>query len=166
MSLYKGDKYISGATIIDSVLSPTSTNAVQNRVVDAAIKAVLPSGGEPGHYLRKTSTGSEWITLVDVPTWKPTTTYMNDALVLHPDRAYIMKAEGIGAGAGVGGESAETLAGIEVNVPTGTVFPDSADLQWIIYNITDLDNVQKKITYGTADPTGGSDGDVYIQYEV
>ena len=25
---------------------------------------------------------------------------------------------------------------------------------------------KRKITYGTAEPTGGSDGDIYIQYEV
>ena len=24
---------------------------------------------------------------------------------------------------------------------------------------------KRKITYGTADPTGGSDGDIYLQYE-
>lgn len=25
---------------------------------------------------------------------------------------------------------------------------------------------KRKITYGTADPTGGNDGDIYLQYEV
>lgn len=33
------------------------------------------------------------------------------------------------------------------------------------YTKTQIDtNKQKKITYGTADPTGGEDGDIYIKY--
>lgn len=26
-------------------------------------------------------------------------------------------------------------------------------------------NIHRKITFGTADPTGGADGDIYLQYE-
>ena len=28
-----------------------------------------------------------------------------------------------------------------------------------------IEALERKITYGTADPTGGSDGDIYLQYE-
>jgi len=102
MSLYKGDTYISGSLAIDSVLSSTSENAVQNKAVDAAIKAVLPSGGSAGNVLTKTSTGQAW-----------------------------------------SGVNAYTKAESDALLATK----------------------QGKITYGTAVPTGGSDGDVYIQYE-
>ena len=36
----------------------------------------------------------------------------------------------------------------------------------VTINVPELNADQKrKITYGTADPTGGSDGDIYLQYE-
>lgn len=49
-------------TAVDSVLSASSTNPVQNKVVKAALDSFdpLPSGGAVGQVLTKTSNGSTW----------------------------------------------------------------------------------------------------------
>ena len=49
---------------IDSTLSLSSTNPVQNKVIKAALdeKLTIPSGGTNGQVLSKTSTGYTWIT--------------------------------------------------------------------------------------------------------
>ena len=53
---------------IDSALSGTSTNPVQNKVVKAGLdsKLTTPSGGSNGQYLQKTSSGTAWAT-VNIP---------------------------------------------------------------------------------------------------
>lgn len=56
------DENDSGALVIDSALSSTSTNAVQNRVVYNALQgkqATLPAG-TTGYFLQKTATGVQW----------------------------------------------------------------------------------------------------------
>jgi len=45
MSLFKGDNLINGTTVIDSALSDTSTNAVQNSVVTNALNGKLDTSG-------------------------------------------------------------------------------------------------------------------------
>lgn len=56
------DENDSGTLIIDSAISSTSTNAVQNKVIYTALQgkqATLPAG-TAGYFLQKTATGVQW----------------------------------------------------------------------------------------------------------
>ncbi|SDJ76075.1 hypothetical protein [Salimicrobium halophilum] len=50
-------------------------------------------------------------------------------------------------------------------VGLGNVTDDQQATKTEFDNHTGTANIHRKITFGTADPTGGSDGDIYFQYE-
>lgn len=95
----KLDELEQGA-IIDDALSPTSQRAVENRAIDAAVKAVdaktLPAGGATGAVLAKTNASdyqTEWIPSTNFM-FKSTYDTDDNGRVDKADVAYAMQASG------------------------------------------------------------------------
>lgn len=51
------------------------------------------------------------------------------------------------------------------NGGTGATTAEAARTNLDVYSKSEINSIsQKKITYGTSDPSGGSNGDIYIKY--
>lgn len=92
----------------------------------------------------------DWINDEFIPCLKTEFNAKQDLLTLEPNSTLAVDSEGNIVSANVSANEMEYLSGATSNLQEQL---DELSLQ-----------MQSKITYGTTSPTGGSNGDIYIQY--